>query len=87
MRSVNSFKVAVPAFCDILMMYANTESYFTQSETYKKSKSDDVVIRKCDVRHSEGANMDKYYQGKHAYKSCKEYDSQYIWGQLVGWFK
>ena len=29
MRSVNSSKVAVPAFCDILTMYANTESYFT----------------------------------------------------------
>ena len=22
-----------------------------------------------------------------AYEGCKEYDSQYIWGQLVGWFK
>jgi len=60
MRSVNSAKVAVPAFCDILMMYANTESYFTQSETYRKSKSDDVVIRRCDVRHSAGASMDKF---------------------------
>jgi hypothetical protein len=60
LRSVNSQKVAVPAFCDILMMYANTETYFTQSETYKKSKSDEVVIRKCDVRHGEGASMDKY---------------------------
>lgn len=29
LRSVNSSKVAVPAFCDILMMYAKTETYFT----------------------------------------------------------
>lgn len=31
--------------------------------------------------------MDKFSQGKQAYKGCKEYDSQYVWGQLVGWFK
>ena len=31
--------------------------------------------------------MDQYNQGKMAYQGCKEYDSQYIWGQLVGWFK
>lgn len=29
LRSVNSFKVAIPAFCDILMMYAFTTEYFT----------------------------------------------------------
>ena len=29
LRSVNSQLVAVPAFCDILMMYAATETYFT----------------------------------------------------------
>jgi len=29
LRSVNSINVAVPAFCDILMMYASTETYFT----------------------------------------------------------
>jgi len=40
MRSVNSTRVAVPAFCDMLTMYAHTETYFTQSETYKKCKSD-----------------------------------------------
>ena len=80
LRSVNSQIVAMPALCDILMMYANTETYFTQNEHYKKSKSDEVNIRKCDVRQGEGASMDKYYQGKQAYKGCKEYDSQYIWG-------
>ena len=29
LRSVNSINVAVPAFCDILMMYSATETYFT----------------------------------------------------------
>ena len=33
------------------------------------------MVRKCDVRHAEGANMDKFSQGKVAYKSAKEYDS------------
>ena len=79
--------MAVPAFCDILVLLANTETYFTQNELYKKSKSDEVNIRKCDVRQGEGASMDKYSQGKQAYKGCKEYDSQYIWGQLVVWYK
>jgi hypothetical protein len=46
-----------------------------------------VIIRNCDVKHPVGANMDQYNQGKMAYQGCKEYDSQYIWGQLVGWFK
>jgi hypothetical protein len=62
------------------MIYAKTETYFTKSETYKKSKSDEVIIRRCDVRHPEGASMDKTSQGKTAYKGQKEYDSQYIWG-------
>ena len=75
LRSVKSHRVAVPAFCDILMLYAYTESYFTQTESYKKCKSDEVVIRRCDVRHPEGASMDKFSQGKQAYKGCKEYDS------------
>lgn len=80
LRSTKSKKVQIPAFCDILMIYAKTETYFTKSETYKKSKSDEVIIRKCDVRHPEGASMDKTSQGKTAYKGQKEYDSQYIWG-------
>jgi hypothetical protein len=29
LRSVNSHTVAISAFCDILMMYAYTETYFT----------------------------------------------------------
>jgi [histone H3]-lysine4 N-trimethyltransferase ATXR3 len=87
LRSVNSINVAVPAFCDILMLYARTETYFTQNDCYKKSKSDTVIIRNCDVRHGDNAKMDKFSQGELAYSGCKEYDSQYIWGQLIMWFK
>jgi hypothetical protein len=29
LRSVKTFAVAMPAFCDIIMMYASSESYFT----------------------------------------------------------
>lgn len=59
LRSVNTTDVAIAPFCDILKMYSSTESYFTQSETYRKCKSDTVYIRNCDVRHPEGANMNK----------------------------
>lgn len=87
LRSVNSYKVAIPAFCDILMMYAHTETYFTQNEKYHRCKSDEVIVRRCDVKSSQNEKMDKFNQGKQMYQGQKEYDSQYIWGQLVGWFK
>ena len=80
LRSINSYKVVIPAFCDILMMYAYTESYFTQTEIYRRCKSDVVVVRRCDVRHPPGAKMDKISQGIQSYAGQKEYDSQYIWG-------
>ena len=59
LRSVNTLKVAISAFCDILKMYSSTENYFTQTETYKKCRSGTVIIRNCDVKHPEGANMNK----------------------------
>ena len=31
--------------------------------------------------------MDKENQSKTIYTNNKEYDSQYVWGQLVGWNK
>jgi len=68
-------------------MYAYTETYFTQNQHYRKCDSDIVLIRNCDVRHKQGALMDKENQSKHVYKNNKEYDSQYVWGQLVGWNK
>ena len=87
LRAAKSDTVAVPAFCDILVMYARSEHFFTQTDAYRKCKSDTVTIRNCDVVHKQGAEMDKYNQGKKIYSGAKEYDCQYIWGQLVGWFK
>lgn len=40
----------VPALCDILWLYANTTTYFTPNEEYKKFKGEEQRIRKCDVR-------------------------------------
>lgn len=40
LRSVKSNVVAIPALCDILWLYANTQTYFTPNEVYKKCKGD-----------------------------------------------
>lgn len=40
----------MPALCDVLWLYANTNTYFTPSESYKKCTGDNRKIRKCDVR-------------------------------------
>ena len=50
LRAVNSLTVAIPALCDNLWLYANTSTYFTPNENYKKTKGDEQRIRKCDVR-------------------------------------
>lgn len=50
LRPVKSNKVMVQSFCDILWMYANTETYFTPNEAYKKCTGEEIKIRKCDVR-------------------------------------
>jgi hypothetical protein len=56
LRSIqNSRTVAIPALCDILVLYANTETYFTTNEDYKRFRGEDIVVRRCDVRHKEGA--------------------------------
>jgi hypothetical protein len=50
LRTVNSKVVQIPALCDVLWLYANTMTYFTPNESYKKTKGDEQKIRKCDVR-------------------------------------
>lgn len=50
LRGVKSSKVMIPAFCDCLWLYANTQTYFTPNEEYRKCKGDEQRIRKCDVR-------------------------------------
>ena len=41
LRAVTSLTVAIPALCDNLWLYANTSTYFTPNENYKKTKGDE----------------------------------------------
>ena len=50
LRSVKSSTVMITALCDILILYAKTETYFTPNESYKKVIGDEIAIRKCDVK-------------------------------------
>lgn len=74
LRSAKSSQVHIEALCDILKMYAETEHFFTSNSEYRKSYADPVIVRRCDVRHRSGENMDKFFQGKEAYKDKKDYD-------------
>ena len=88
--------MTVQPLCDILWLYANTHTYFTPNEGYKRIKSDNLKIRKCDVRvgdieviRNEAGEeiLNVRDQEAQAYHGEKEYDQGYIWGQLIGWFK
>ncbi len=39
-------------------MYANTENYFEHNKNFVSCKSQDVVIRKCDIKHKSGDSME-----------------------------
>lgn len=73
----------------MLWLYANTQTYFTPNDKYKKFTGDEVRIRKCDVKseNQSHGSLNTADQEKTVYKGKKEYDPGYIWGQLVGWFK
>lgn len=43
----------ITGLCDILWLYANTETYFTPNENYKKFTGEEIKVRKCDVRMCE----------------------------------
>lgn len=80
----------ITPLCDVLYLYANTETYFTPNENYKKVVGDEIKIRKCDVRMKEknqGDSLDPVDQEKTIHSGKKEYDPGHIWGQLIGWFK
>ena len=49
LRGFNSRRVAIPALCDNLVLYARTETYFTPNDDYYKCIGKEVLIRKCDV--------------------------------------
>lgn len=91
LRTIESQTVQIPALCDTLWLYANTNTYFTPNEKYKKTKGDEQKIRKCDVRlpssgepKSLGPNgevvLNTLDQEKSVYRGSKEYDPGYIWG-------
>ena len=61
LRETKSKTVHIEALCDILKMYAGTEHFFTSNSEYRKSYADQVIVRRCDVRHRSGENMDKFY--------------------------
>lgn len=52
LRIVKSSKVGIPAFCDILVLYASTETYFTTNDSYTRTKGQTVYVRECDVKHN-----------------------------------
>ena len=64
------------------------KTYFTTKE-YNKYRGEEIIIRKCDVGTdlSKGDVLTIEDQEKMVYSGHKEYESTYIWGQLVGWFK
>jgi Protein SET DOMAIN GROUP 2 C-terminal len=41
LRTIESKTVQIPALCDTLWLYANTNTYFTPNEKYKKTKGDE----------------------------------------------
>jgi len=39
-------------------MYANTENYFEHNKKFASCKSQDVIVRKCDIKHKSGDSME-----------------------------
>lgn len=80
------------AIADILYLTAHTYTYFTPINCYKKFNSEKIGVRRCDVNAEE-----KYKKNKSAltyldeseviFEGQKEYDTEFIWGQLIGWYK
>lgn len=84
LRGIKSSRVVVQALCDTLVMYSQTETYFTCTD-YSRVRGDEVSIRKCDV-NMDSASRTKTTelafndQSKTLYKGAKDYDPSYIWG-------
>lgn len=41
LRTIKTNRVMIPALCDVLWLYANTHTYFTPNENYRKCKGDE----------------------------------------------
>jgi hypothetical protein len=91
-RKVESEKVNTLALADILYLIGHTYTYFTPTTSYKKFESEKVEVRRCDVNAEE-----KYKKNKKSlsfedesgviFEGKKEYETEFIWGQLIGWYK
>ena len=91
-RRTKSRIIFTEALADTLYLYSHTYTYFTPSDIYKRFKSQEVAVRRCEV------TWDPKYREKKSdaypiqeesvvFKGWKEYDPLYIWGQLTGWYK
>lgn len=70
-------------------MMSKLRCFFTVHE-YSRLKGNDILIRQCDVSNTlveKQSVLPTSEQEQTVYRGQKEYDSSFIWGQLVGWFK
>lgn len=79
LRHVKTSKVAIPALCDNLLLYARTLTYFTPSD-YGRYRGKEIIVRKCDVAIgsntsgvSKAGVIGVKEQEKSVYKGFKEY--------------
>lgn len=84
-----SATVGTKSLSEILLMYANTTTYFTSSNTYERVVSREVEVRLCDVTGEKniGRELDAERQAATVYRGAKEYDGYFVLAQLSGWFK
>jgi len=92
-RNFKSRIVFTEALADILYMFSNTFTYFTQTESYKKFVGEEVSVRRwevtCNPNYRDKIKNDPFLseEEKIVFRGAKEYDPSYIWGQLSGWYK
>jgi hypothetical protein len=81
--------VAAQQLSDILFLYGQTHTFFTQNCQYQKVTGTEVQVRVCDVTSEKRlqAELTAADQASIFYRGVKEYDGSFIWGQLAGWFK
>ena len=77
---------------DIIFLYAKTVNYFKHNNEYQNPESSvNISILQRDIsttsKVSQSCCMTQSDLNKIIAEGAKNYDKQYIWGQLVGWFK
>ena len=66
-------------FSDILYFYSLTHTYFTARE-YNSHVSEEIKVALSEI-------TGKLSDAKFQEKIKKRYSSQFVWGQLVSWYK